>query len=302
MRINGGSKIRSTILPLNIRTFNRYPARTITSYGPDGLTVIDSRRFINVLVDTAPIAPLDFRFSNREVGFVPRNLTWNVQLDQTINSWMSFRANVIGSRTSNIYIVNPELDYRGQNAIVLRSAGRASYRALELTARFALPQKNSLQVSYIRSRARGDLNDFNSYFGDFGQPVIRQNQFSNLPFDVPHRFIAWGTVALPHRISIAPIIEARSGFPFSVRDAQQNFVGVRNSSQTRFPAFFAIDTEIAKEFQVTKKYGIRVSLQIFNVTDHFNPRNVRANTADPAFGQFSSSYGRYFTGGFDILF
>jgi hypothetical protein len=87
-----------------------------------------------------------------------------------------------------------------------------------------------------------------------------------------------------------------------VRDAEQNFVGVRNSNQTRFPAFFAIDTEIAKEFQVTKKYGLRLSLQVFNLTDHFNPRNVRANTGDPAFRQFASSYGRYFTGGFDILF
>jgi hypothetical protein len=233
---------------------------------------------------------------------VPRNLTWNIQLDQIVNRWLTLRANLIGSRTTNIYIVNPELDFRGQNAIVLRSAGRASYRSLELTARFALPKKNAFHVSYVRSNARGDLNDFNSYFGDFGQPVIRQNQFSNLPFDVPHRLIAWGTVALPHRISIAPIIEARSGFPFSVLDAEQNFVGVRNSSLNRFPAFFAIDTEIAKEFQVTKKYGLRLSLQIFNVTDHFNPRNVRANTADPAFRQFSSSYGRYFSGGFDILF
>jgi len=93
-----------------------------------------------------------------------------------------------------------------------------------------------------------------------------------------------------------------TSFPFSVRDAEQNFVGIRNSSQTRFPAFFAIDTEIAKEFQVTKKYGIRLSLQIFNLTDHFNPRNVKVNTADPAFRQFSSPYGRYFTGGFDVLF
>jgi len=300
--IRGGIGIFHDKVPLNIRNFNRYPARTVTRYGPDGLTIIDSRRFTNVLVDTAPITPLDFRFSNREAGFVPRNLTWNTQLDQIVNPWLTLRANLIGSRTTSIYIVNPEFDFRGQNAIVLRSAGRASYRSLELTARFALPKKNAFQVSYVRSRARGDLNDFNSYFGDFGQPVIRQNQFSNLPFDVPHRLIAWGTVALPHRISIAPIIEARSGFPFSVRDAEQNFVGVRNSSPTRFPAFFAVDTEIAKEFQITKKFGLRLSLQIFNVTDHFNPRNVRANIADPAFRQFSSSYGRYFSGGFDILF
>lgn len=300
--IRGGVGIFYDKVPLNIRSFNRYPARTVTRYGPDGLTVIDSHRFTNVLVDTAPITPLDFRFSNSELGFVPRNLTWNIQLDHIVSSFLSFRANLIGSHTTNIYIVNPETDFGGQSAIVLRSAGRANYRSLELSARIALPQKNDFHISYVRSHARGDLNDFNSNFGDFGQPVIRQNQFSNLPFNVPHRFIAWGTVALPSRITIAPIIEARSGFPFSVRDAEQNFVGVRNSNQNRFPAFFAVDTEIAKEFQVTKKYGIRLSFQVFNLTDHFNPRNVRANLADPAFRQFSSSYKRYFSGGFDIVF
>jgi hypothetical protein len=289
-------------VPLNIRSFNRYPARTVTRYSPDGLTVIDSRRFTNVLVDKAPIAPLDFRVSNRDAGFVPKNVTWNIQLDQVITSWMSIRANLIGSRTNNIYIVNPELDYRGQSAIVLRSAGRANYRALELTARFVLPEKNTIYVSYVRSRARGDLNDFNSHFGDFGEPVVRQNQFSNLPFDVPNRVIAWGTLALPHRVTVAPIIEVRSGFPFSLRDSEQNFVGVRNSGHTRFPQFFALDVELAKEFQLTKKYRLRISLRGFNLTDHFNPRNVRANIADPQFGEFFSSYRRYFAGGFDIIF
>jgi hypothetical protein len=300
--IRGGIGLFFDKVPLNIRGFMRYPARTVTRYGTDGLTIIESRRFTNVLVETAPIAPLDFRFSNSEAGFVPKNLTWNIQLDQTVSEWLSLRANLINSRTSNIYIVNPESDYLGQSAIVLRSAGHATYRALELTARFTLPEKNAFYVSYVRSRARGDLNDFNSYFGDFGEPVIRQNQYSNLPFDVPNRFIAWGVVALPHRITIAPILEARSGFPFSVRDAVQNFVGVRNSDQTRFPSFFALDVEIAKEFQVTKKYGVRLSLRAFNLTDHFNPRDVRANIADPDFGQFSASYRRYFTGGFDIVF
>ena len=30
--------------------------------------------------------------------------------------------------------------------------------------------------------------------------------------------------------------------------------------------------------------------------------NVRANTADPHFGEFFSSYHRFFSGGFDIIF
>jgi len=300
--IRGGVGVFYDKVPLNIRSFNRYPSRTVTRYGPDGLTVVDRHRFTNVLVDSAPITPLDFRFSNREAGFVPKNLTWNIQVDHAINSWFSFRANLIGSRTNNIYIINPELDFRGKTAIVLRSAGRANYRALELTGKFTLPNKNAFHVSYIRSRAQGDLNDFNSYFGDFGEPIVRPNQFSNLPFDVPHRLIAWGTATLPNHWTIAPIIEVRSGFPFSVRDAEQNFVGVRNSGAMRFPTFFALDVEVAKEFQVTKRYGVRLSVRAFNLTDHFNPRNVRNNTADPKFGEFFAPYRRYFTGGFDIIF
>lgn len=300
--IRGGAGFFYDKVPLNIRAFAQYPSRTVTRFAADGQTVLDSRVFNDVLVNSSPVPPLDFSRSNSEAGFVPENLTWNVQLDQTVNSKLSLRANFINSRTNDIYIVNPELDFRGRSAIVLRSAGRATYRALELTARFNLPEKNALYVSYVRSRSRGDLNDFNSYFGDFGESVIRPNQYSNLPFDAPNRILAWGTIALPKRITLAPIFEARSGFPYSVRDAEQNFVGVRNAEQTRFPRFLALDVEIAKEFQVTKKYGVRLSLRAFNLTNHFNPRDVRANVADPSFGQFLSSYRRYFTGGFDIIF
>jgi Carboxypeptidase regulatory-like domain/TonB-dependent Receptor Plug Domain len=301
--LRGGVGLFYDKVPLNIRSFGRYPSRVVTQYAADGVTVIDSRFFVNVLVDTPPIEPLDFRTkAGGEAGFVPENLKWNVQVDQIVSRWLDLRANLTGSRTNHIYIVNPELDFRGRSGIVLRSAGQATYRALELTARLHLPHKDQFFVSYVRSRAQGDLNDFNSYFGDFGVPVIRQNQYSNLPFDVPNRLLAWGTINLPRRITIAPIFEVRSGFPYSVRDAEQNFVGVRNSDQTRFPTFLSLDAEIAKEVQLTKKYGVRLSLRVFNATNHFNPRDVRANTADPRFGEFFASYHRFFTGGFDIIF
>jgi hypothetical protein len=301
--LRGGVGLFYDKVPLNIRSFGRYPSRVVTQYATDGVTVIDSHHFVNVLVDTSPIEPLDFRKrGGSEAGFVPENLKWNVQVDQIVTRWLDLRANLTGSHTNHIYIVNPELDFRGRSGIVLRSAGQATYRALELTARIHLPRKDQFFVSFVKSHARGDLNDFNSYFGDFGAPVIRQNQYSNLPFDVPNRLLAWGTINLPRRVTIAPIFEVRSGFPYSVRDAEQNFVGLRNSDQTRFPTFLSLDLEIAKEFQVTKKYGARLSLRVFNATNHFNPRDVRANTADPRFGEFFSSYHRFFSGGFDIVF
>jgi len=79
-------------------------------------------------------------------------------------------------------------------------------------------------------------------------------------------------------------------------------VGTRNSDSTRFPTFVSLDAEFAKEFQVTQKYGVRLSLRGFNLTNHFNPRNVHANTADPQYGRFFAPYHRFFSGGFDVLF
>jgi len=300
--VRGGIGLCYDKVPLNIRGFSRYPRRTVTRYAPDGQTIVEQIQFTNVLVNSKPVAPLDFRHSDRQAGFVPLNLTWNIQLDQSISRGISFRANFVNSSTRHIYIVNPELDFNGTSAIVLRSAGNATYRALELTARFTVKKDDAIYVSYVRSRARGDLNDFNTYFGDLGSPIIRPNQYANLPFDVPHRIIGWGKISLPSRSTISPIFEWRSGFPFSVRDVAQNFVGVRNADATRFPRFLSVDAELAKEFQITKKYGVRLSILGFNLTNHFNPRDVRANTADPQFRQFFASYRRYFTGGFDILF
>ena len=89
---------------------------------------------------------------------------------------------------------------------------------------------------------------------------------------------------------------------YSVRDAEQNLIGRRNSSQTRFARFVALDVEFAKEFQITKRYGVRLSVSGFNLTNHFNPRDVRANVADLHFGEFFNSYRRYFSGGFEIVF
>ena len=300
--VRGGVGLFYDKVPLNIRGFSRYPERTVTNFSADSQTIVSRIHFENVLVSTRPVAPLDFRHSDRDAGFVPLNLTWNLQLDQRITQRILFRANFINSRTRHIYVVNPELDYLGTSAIVLRSAGDATYRALELTSRISLKKDDAIYVSYVRSRSRGDLNDFNSYFGDLGAPVIRPNQYSNLAFDVPDRLIAWGKMSLPRRTSISPIVEWRSGFPFSVLDEKQAFVGVRNSDLTRFPTFFSLDLELAKEFQLTKKYGVRLSVLGFNLTNHFNPRDVHANIADRQFREFFASYRRYFSGGFDILF
>ncbi len=289
-------------VPLNIRAFGQYPIRTVTRFAADGQTATSQTRFENVLVNDIGLIPLDFRRDKSETGFVPVNLTWNLQLDQIINSRLSLRANYTSSNTSGLYIVTPQTDFFGRRAIVLTPSGRASYRALEVTAKIILPKSQQFYVSYLRSKAKGDLNDFNSYYGDFGVPIIRLNRSSNLSTDVPNRLLAWGSISLPRKILVSPIVEWRTGFPYSIISETQNFVGIRNADNQRFPNFFSIDAEISKDFQVTKKYAVRLSLKAFNISNHYNPRNIRNNLGDPQFGSFINSYNRYFTGGFDILF
>lgn len=300
--VRGGIGFFHDKVPLNIRAFGNYPARTVATFGLDGQTIISQIRYESILVNNPSLIPLDFQTARSDFGFVPENLTWNLQVDQIINSKIALRMGYTHSRTNRLYIVQPQTDFFGRSAIVLTPSGRSSYDALELTAKFTLTKNQPFYVSYVRSKARGDLNDFNSYFNNFGVPLIRPNQYSNLSTDVPNRLLAWGNIAIPHKITISPILEWRSGFPYSVVDQNQNFVGTRNASNLRFPPFFAFDGEISKDFQVTTKYAVRLSLKGFNLTDHFNPRNVRNNLGDPQFGSFINSYRRYFTGGFDIIF
>jgi hypothetical protein len=300
--IRGGVGLFFDKVPLNTRSFPQYPARTVTRYAADGVTVLERRRYTNVLVDAAGGQDVTLaRATSDATEFVPQSLTWNLQLDRTFRPWLAARANIVSSHSENLYVVQPRVLPDGRGVIELGSTGASSYRAFEMSGRFG-PVGRGINVSYTRSRARGDLNGFASAFGDLASPLVRPNQYSQSPVDVPHRLIGWGTIALPRRVTLAPVVEARSGFPYSVRDEAQYFVGVRNADTTRFPPFFAIDLEVAKELQVTRKYAVRLSLRGFNLTNHFNPRDVHANTADPAFGRFLASYRRYFAAGFDIVF
>jgi hypothetical protein len=131
-------------------------------------------------------------------------------------------------------------------------------------------------------------------------PVIRPNLFGNLPADLPNRFLAWGMIQLPQGFRIAPLMEIRSGFPYAVTDAAQNYVGVPNAN--RFPAFLSLDAPFSKDFKVNAKYTVRFSVSSFNLTNHFNPEALHPNVADPAYGLFFGQRGRHFTADFDVLF
>ena len=57
--------------------------------------------------------------------------------------------------------------------MLLTGNGQSRYRQLEITCGIRLQnEKQQLFVSYVSSHARGDLNDFNNFLGNFPVPII----------------------------------------------------------------------------------------------------------------------------------
>lgn len=172
--------------------------------------------------------------------------------------------------------------------LLLASVGESSHEAAELTASWRDASGNQLFFSYVRSRAEGDLNDFGRVVSERPDPVLRPNAYASLPFDARDRLILWGRLYLPWELIVAPMIEWRSGFPWSAVTEDQSYLGAPNSE--RFPAYVRADITITKGWRIAGRQ-VRFGLQFRNLTNHFNPRNVIPNVASDRFGEFLNDEG-----------
>lgn len=299
--VRGGAGLFYDRVPLNVYAFNHYPNEMVTTYDDAGQIVTGPIVYRNALGVVGVRPPLVFQ-ETQAGNFSPRSETWNVQVEQPVTRYVRLRAGVLQNQSSGLAILNPTGPDPLTSAALnlLSGTGHSRYRQFEITAKAQLNERGQLFFSYVRSRASGDLNDFNNYLGSTPVPIIRANQAGNLPTDLPNRFLTWGALKFPWKIGINPVIEYRSGFPYVVTDAAQNYVGIPN--QNRFPSFVSVDARISKDFKVNPKYSVRLSVSGFNLTDHFNPEAYRANVADPAYGLFFGQRGRHFTADFDVIF
>ncbi len=290
-------------VPLDIYGFASYPREILTYYDPTtGDVSAGPYLFKNTLGEVFRHHELIFQ-GPVPGNFSPQSNIWSLQVEQPLARDLKLRIGYSQNDADGLVTVTTEGPDFATNTggYLLSGTGAARYRQVEATVRYQLKGKSSqLNFSYVYSRARGDLNDFNNYLSSFPAAIIRPNQVANLPASLPDRFLAWGVVRLPRAFRIAPVVEYRSGFPFSSLNVFQDYASVANSS--RFPHFFSLDSRISKDIRVTPKYSVRLSLSGFNLTNHFNPEAVHADIADPAFGYFFGHRGRRFTVDFDFLF
>lgn len=300
--IRGGFGLFYDKVPLNATNFQQQQKRVVSLFAADGVTLLGPPQiYQNVIIDVGPEGRRKILFRNPDFSFTPYNISWNVEFDHNPLPWAKLRVNFLKSYSQRLFIVDPGLVRLGTPATLLSNEGRGRYYELDFVTELKFRKEDTLTASYVFSKASGDLNDFNSHYGNQPLPLLRPNQYSNLPFDTPHRFITYGVFHFPKEIRVSPIVEVREGFPYSIVDENQNFVGVRNSNRNRFPTFFALDMAISKDFHVWKKYKVRLTGKVFNLTDHFNPRDVQNNIASPHFGKFFSDLRRFYSADFEII-
>jgi hypothetical protein len=278
-------------VPLLGADFTDNPTRVIDFFDTSGRMIGEPILLQNTYLQSdsrsiAQISPVIPRTS-------PRTFTWSVEIERDIRRNVSLKVGYLDSQTRNLFVVDPLIGATsGNSMLVLANSGAARYRRVEATLHARPFERGDLNVSYIWSRSRGDLNTLSDTFMPFEQPVIRPNVSGVLPSDVPNRLVTWGLFELPFKLILSPVVDVRTGLPYSNVDVLQNYVGPPNS--LRFPTYFSLDARIYREFPLrlpfmerSTKRKIRFGVYTINLTNRLNPLAIYSNAASPLFGQFA---------------
>jgi hypothetical protein len=266
-------------VPLNAPAFPNFPDRTILTFDPAG-NVTSSTPYSNVITGG---------LRN------PRSETWNIEVDRQVRENLLLRVAYQQRNTVDDLVLNPET-IAGDNFLSLAGSGRDFYREFQVTGQYKIHHQ-TLNASYVRSKATGDLNDFNQFFGNDPQAVIQPNARGPLAFDAPNRFLAWGELNAPGKLMLMPVLDIHTGFPYSVVNQTRDFIGARNDE--RFPRFDSFDLQVLRNFGLRlhgKERNVKLGFGVFNLFNHANPRDVQNDLDSDRFGDFFNSAVRTFRG------
>jgi outer membrane receptor for ferrienterochelin and colicin len=283
--LKGGVGVFYDRVPLMVPVFPDLSDRTVTMLDLNG----------------APVSSVFYQ--NKIIGQLrnPRSTSWNLEVDRQVLDGLWLRIAYEQRDTTNDFVVSP-VSTGNTGALELSNGGSDSYREFQVAGRYKFRQ-NLLNASYVRSRAFGDLNDFNQFFGNLAQPVVQADARGRLPYDAPNRFLLWGTFAVPGKLTLVPVYDLHTGFPYSTEDEFREYVGPRNVD--RFPRFSSFDLQISRPLLLRageRHVHTRVGVGVFNLFNHDNPRDVQNILASSRFGEFFNPAWREFRGKFVLEF
>jgi len=264
--IRGGFGKFAERTPLTVGAFTQYDIQTISRFAANGIPIGMPITYTHVV--------------DGELK-TPESLVQTVAWDQRFGRRFFFKAAYLHRNGSHAYTVDRDNDL---GLLTLGSVGESKYWEVETTGRYLTSEHRDISVSYVRSHGTRDLNDYDQFFGNFRNPIIRGNEHALSPTDVPNRLIVRGSLGLPGQWVFSPLYEWRTGFPWSAVDEFQDFVGERNSSG-RLPTVSTLDFTLARPWHF-RKYHFTAGLKIYNAFDAGDERDVQANITSPDYGKF----------------
>jgi len=252
--------------PLTVGAFTQYDVQTVTRFGNFG-------------VPQGP--PVTFTHVIDGILKTPESIVQTVAWDQRFGRLFFFKTAYLHRNGSHAYILDPSATL-GQ--LALSATGESKYWELETTGRYLASEHADLTVSYVRSKSTRDLNDYDQFFGNFRNPIIRANENTLSPTDVPNRMIVRGNIGLPGKWVFVPIYEWRTGFPWRTVNEFQDFTDPGKIGG-RLPSVSTLDFTLARPWRY-KKYSFTGGIKIYNAFNKGNERDVQNNIASPEFGKF----------------
>jgi hypothetical protein len=256
--LRGGAGFFCDRTPLNAGAFTSFERQVVTPF-------------------VGPLAGELISYDYRLAGPLrtPRELVWNLEYDQRLSRQVFLKMTHLRRNGQRQLILDTSQPTSNRSALVLDSRGRSRYWESELSLRYYRDEEHELTWSYIRSQYRADLNVLDHYFGNFRNPIIRPNEFSDADLDVPHRLMWRGNMAVWKGLTLGPVVEIRSGFPYSLVNQDQDFVGPRNRGG-RFPRQTICDLSVTRTLKI-RKWKPRVGIRVYNLLNSFSPRDVQNN-------------------------
>jgi carboxypeptidase family protein len=234
---------------------------------------------------------------------MPRYRNWSLGLEQLLPARVFLSLNLLRRRGSDgftyINALNPDLPpppdlvalyhtTRFQSIFRLDNSRREAYDSAEIRLRQPFGKSYEWMASYTRSRA------FSNAVLDVtvDQPSLISDNTGRLPWDSPNRLLSWGYLPTPWKDwAIAYLVEARSGFPFSIVDEIGRVLGAPNSD--RFPDYFNFNLHAERTLRFSG-YRFAVRGGFNNITNHRNFTVVNSTLGSPSFLSFFGSDGRHF--------
>lgn len=274
-------------LPLSALAFSSLPTRVITRFEPDG--------------DVATPAVVSNAVAPRLA--LSTAIRWDAQLNRRLGAWQ-VRVRYEERRGIRELAVDTPIDSLlspfPSSSSVLSSGGRSLARSLEFTAGVHTRSGSEWYASYVRAATDGPQNSLDAVEGLLRAPFLQANLNGPLPSDVPHRLLTWGVFHLPAGLTVAPFLEARSGFPYTAIDDEWVMSG--RPDEYRLPGTASLDVSATKVVALPHHLPqAHVGVKLYNVVSVNTEREVQRDIERADFGTTYDPVPRDFSIVFEFL-